>query len=195
MIRHGVFNMKRDTCSSGEITTARLLLRPFQGNDLDLFCGFFANEGFTRFSSGNFTRERVSELIDKIRRWDREGLPSQFVVEVLESNTPIGYCGFFHQIVDEMPEIEIGYRLHPDHWNKGYATEAAAAVQNCGFADWKLPRLISLIHPDNTASRRVAEKNGMTVEKETTFRGFPTQVFAITREQWLTRIGDAGIRD
>jgi [ribosomal protein S5]-alanine N-acetyltransferase len=51
-------------------------------------------------------------------------------------------------------------------------------------------RVISLIHPDNQASRRVAEKNGMALERETTFKGFPTFVFAITRTQWMKRSGD-----
>jgi ribosomal-protein-alanine N-acetyltransferase len=187
--------MTNETDRPTRITTARLVLRPFKQDDLDLFYGFFTNEGFARFSSGNFTRERVAEFLEKILQWDRDNLPSQFVVTVRENDTPIGYCGCFHQIVDELPEIEIGYRLHPDFWNQGYATEAAVAVRDCGFDDWKLPRLISLIHPDNAPSRRVAEKNGMILEKETTFRGFPTQVFGITREQWLNRIADEEIPD
>jgi ribosomal-protein-alanine N-acetyltransferase len=82
-------------------------------------------------------------------------------------------------------EVEIGYRLHPDYWNRGLITEAALAVRDHGFRDWKLSRVISLIHPENIPSRRVAEKNGMKVEKEITFRGFSTLMFAITREQWL----------
>lgn len=49
------------------------------------------------------------------------------------------------------------------------------------FEVLRLERLISLIHPDNHASRRVTEKNGMTLEKTTVFRGFPAQVFACTR--------------
>jgi RimJ/RimL family protein N-acetyltransferase len=96
----------------------------------------------------------------------------------------VGYCGFFHQIVDEIEEIEIGYRLHPAYWDQGLATEAATAVRDHAFRDLKLPRVISLIHPDNIASRRVAEKIGMTHEKETVFRGFPTIVFAISRGVW-----------
>ena len=176
-----------DMTKTGFITTARLLLRPFRPDDLDLFVEFFSNEGFIRFSGGNFTRERVAEFVDKVIRWDREGLPSQFVVHIQETNTPIGYCGFFHHHVDDWPEIEIGYRLLPDFWNKGYATEAARAVRDRGFTEWKLERLTSLIHPDNVASRRVAEKNGMTLERLTTFKGFPTQVFAINRARWLER--------
>jgi RimJ/RimL family protein N-acetyltransferase len=95
----------------------------------------------------------------------------------------IGYCGFFSQIVDDVEEIELGYRLHPDHWGQGLATEAARAVRDYGFDDLKLPRLISLIHPNNVASRRVAEKNGMTPEKETVFRCFPTIVYSISQAQ------------
>jgi RimJ/RimL family protein N-acetyltransferase len=86
----------------------------------------------------------------------------------------------------EVPgEVEIGYRLHSDYWNRSLITEAARAVRNHGFAYLKLPRVISLIHPENIPSRRVAEKNGMKVEKEITFRGFPTLLYAMTREQWL----------
>jgi RimJ/RimL family protein N-acetyltransferase len=75
--------------------------------------------------------------------------------------------------------LEIGYRLDPAYWNRGLATEAARAVRDHALNDLKLGRLISLIHPDNTPSRRVAEKNGMSAEKETTFRGFPTIVFSL----------------
>jgi RimJ/RimL family protein N-acetyltransferase len=103
----------------------------------------------------------------------------------------IGYCGFLHWHLDGADEIEIGYRLHPDYWNRGLATEAAQAVRDHAFRDLKLRKLISLIHPDNVPSRRVAEKNRMKIERETVFRGFPTIVFAITREQWQTEC-DAG---
>ncbi len=75
--------------------------------------------------------------------------------------------------------------MHPDYWNKGLTTEAARAVRDHAFRNLKLERVISLVHPDNVPSRRVAEKNGMKLEKETTFRGFPTQAFALSQRQWL----------
>jgi RimJ/RimL family protein N-acetyltransferase len=94
---------------------------------------------------------------------------------------------FFYHPEHGIEDIEIGYRLNPDYWNRGLITEAARAVRDHGFRDWKLPRVISLIHPQNIPSRRVAEKNGMKIEKEITFRGFPTLVYAMTREQWLAK--------
>ena len=161
------------------IETPRLLLRDFVEADLDTLAALMANADFMLFSSGPFTREETERfLFDRVIAPARAGLPSQFAVIVRAEKRLIGYCGFFRQIVDGLDEIEIGYRLHPDYWNLGLATEAARAVRDYAFEVMKLERVISLIHPDNRASRRVTEKNGMTLEKKTTFRGFPTLVFA-----------------
>ena len=150
--------------------------------DLEPLAELMANPDFMRFSTGVFTREATARfLFDRLITPAREGLPSQFAVILREENRLIGYCGFFRQTVDDVSEIEIGYRLHPGCWNRGLATEASRAVRNYGLEVLKLDRVISLIHPDNDASRRVAEKNGMTLEKRTTFRGFPTLVFATAR--------------
>jgi RimJ/RimL family protein N-acetyltransferase len=167
------------------LETERLTLRSFREEDVDAIAQLFANPDFMRFSLGPFTeRKKTVDFIEKVMAWDRAGMPSQFAVVPPGKDAIVGYCGFFHH--PEVPgEVEIGYRLHPDYWNRGLITEAACAVRDHGFADLKLSRVISLIHPENIPSRRVAEKNGMKVEKEITFRGFPTLVYATTREEWL----------
>lgn len=163
------------------IQTPRLTLRKFSEGDLGALATLMSNADFMRFSLGVFSRERTEIFLNKLLRWDNEGVPSQFAVVLGTNNKLIGYCGFFHQNVDGVKEIEIGYRLDPNYWGQGIATEAARAVRDHAFGGLHLDRVISLIHPDNIASRRVAEKNEMTVEKETVFRGFPTLVFAINR--------------
>ena len=170
-----------------QLETERLILRSFREEDVDVIAQLFANPDFMRFSLGVFTeRKQTVAFIEKVIGWDRAGIPSQFAVVPRGEEAVIGYCGFFFQA--EVPvEIEIGYRLHPDYWNRGLITEAARAVRDHGFADLELPRVISLIHPENIPSRRVAEKNGMDVEKQIMFRGFPTLVYAITGEQWLAK--------
>jgi RimJ/RimL family protein N-acetyltransferase len=166
------------------LETARLTLRPFREEDIDRLAALMANPDFMRFSLGPYTQERTQGILDKFLSWEKAGLPSPFAVVLRENTDLLGYCGFLHH--PEVPEeVEIGYRLHPDHWNRGLITEATQAVRDHGFRDWKLSRVISLIHPENIPSRRVAEKNGMKAEKEITFRGFPTLVYAMTREQWL----------
>lgn len=165
------------------LQTVRLDLRPFSEGDLNDMSALMANTDFMRFSLGVFSREQTAGFLAKVRTRDREGLPSQFAVIFRANRQLIGYCGFFLQTVDGVEELEIAYRLHPAYWNRGIATEAARAVRDHAFNDLQLVRVISLIHPDNIASRRVAEKNGMCPEKETVFRGFPTIVFGATRER------------
>jgi ribosomal-protein-alanine N-acetyltransferase len=163
------------------LQTPRLLLRPFADTDLERLAELMRNEDFMRFSLGVFTSEQTAAFLEKLRGWDREGKPSQFAVIFREDQQLIGYCGFFHQVLDGIEELEIGYRIDRAYWNRGIATEAARAVRNHAFDDLHLSRVISLIHPENLASRRVAEKNGMTVEKETVFRGFRALVFSLSR--------------
>jgi RimJ/RimL family protein N-acetyltransferase len=61
-------------------------------------------------------------------------------------------------------DIEIGYRLVPEAWGEGYATEGAAAMRDYGFDDVGLARIIGVTHPGNRASQRVLAKIGMVDE-------------------------------
>lgn len=172
------------------LETERLILRSFREKDIDRMTQLFANPDFMRFSLGVFTeRKQTVAFIEKVMGWDRAGIPSQFAVVPRGKNTIIGYCGFFYHPEHGIEDIEIGYRLDPAYWNRGLITEAARAVRDHSFRDWELSRVISLIHPENVPSRRVAEKNGMKIEKEITFRDFPTLVYSITREAWLAKHG------
>jgi ribosomal-protein-alanine N-acetyltransferase len=159
------------------LETPRLILRPFAADDLDRMAELMANKDFMRFSMGPMTQEQTKSFLDKVIGWDRERMPSQFAMIVRSSETFAGYCGFFHHEVDGKMEIEIGYRLDSGCCNRGLASEAARTVRDHGFRDLKLDYVISLIHPENHPSRRVAEKNGMILERETTFRRFPDIFF------------------
>jgi RimJ/RimL family protein N-acetyltransferase len=61
---------------------------------------------------------------------------------------------------------ELGWRLGRSTWGRGLATEAATAAREDAFGRLGLEELISIIHPDNAASQRVATKMGMTIESE-----------------------------
>lgn len=74
----------------------------------------------------------------------------------------LGDCGLTWQKINEdSTELEVGYHVRPELQGRGYATEAAAACRDYAREVLQAPRLVALIHPENTASRRVAEKIGM----------------------------------
>src|SRR5262249_58043580 len=72
----------------------------------------------------------------------------------------IGFAGLKH--LDDLGEVDIGYRLLPAYWGAGLATEACRAVLDHGFASLRLGRVIGLVDPRNVASVRVLEKLGLS---------------------------------
>lgn len=66
--------------------------------------------------------------------------------------------------IPNAPVHEIGWRMLPEHWNKGYATEAAGAVVRWAFGEEKVPELGCIVDERNIPSCRVAEKVGMAYE-------------------------------
>jgi RimJ/RimL family protein N-acetyltransferase len=102
---------------------------------------------------------------------------------ILKSNGElIGDCGLTIQDVEGVREVEIGYHVRRDLWGQGLATEAARVCRDYGFANLQADHLISLIRPENLQSRRVAEKNGMTVEKEIVWRGLQHLVYTMRKD-------------
>ena len=148
-----------------------------------------ANHDFMRFSLGVYTREQTLGVLEKLLAWQNANKPSLFAAVLRSNGKLLGYCGFYHQHIDGVDEVEIGYRMHPDYWNQGLTTEAACVVRDHAFQELKLPRVISLIHPENIASQRVAEKIGMSLEKQTIYRDFLTNVFSLARARWEKESG------
>src|ERR1043166_4748037 len=100
------------------LETARITLRPFRKEDVDLLAPLMANADFMRFSLGVYDREQTASFVDKLIAWERAGLPSQFALFTRARNAFIGYCGFNHHPHENIPDVEIGYRLHPAFWNR-----------------------------------------------------------------------------
>ena len=87
--------------------------------------------------------------------------------------------GLLTQVVDDKPELEVGYHLLPSAWGSGYATEAAMACKAFAQERGLATSVISLIDHDNVRSRSVALRNGMHHEKDTVHHGEPAQVFRV----------------
>ena len=96
----------------------------------------------------------------------------------------VRHCGLLVQRVDNIGELEIGYSLLPAFWNKGFASEAAVKCRDVAFERNYAPSLISIISLTNAPSARVAEKNGMTIDKQTVYYNNQVNIFRITKDKW-----------
>jgi RimJ/RimL family protein N-acetyltransferase len=126
-------------------------------------------------------RNRQRYQDDGVGLWAMELTKTQDSEVQSEVRQIIGDCGIILQEVEGERLYEIGYHLRRDFWGQGFATEAAIACRDWAFAHLKANRLISLIRAENLPSRRVAERNGMTVWKEVNWRGLPHYVYSIER--------------
>jgi len=163
------------------IETERLVLRPFTMDDLDEFALICADPQVMRFIGDG---KPVSKEIvkDRMQSWINEFEECGYGLMALilkENNKLLGFCGFLHQIVDEESYIELGYRLETAFWGRGIATEAAMAVRDYALNQLKFTSLISIIHVDNEASKKVAQKIGMRLMKKTTFKGNLVDIFCL----------------
>lgn len=168
--------MKKDNVV---IETDRLWLRQIDHNDVDSLMHLFSDSEAMKYFPGTRNREETIEWISKIvNGYEAEGYSFNACIRK-EDNTFTGYCGLLLQEdVDGKDEVEIGYGLIRKYWHNGYASEAAIACKNYGFKALGLNKIISLIRPENTPSRKVAERNGMTVEKEVFRWGFTHLVYS-----------------
>jgi RimJ/RimL family protein N-acetyltransferase len=100
-----------------------------------------------------------------------------------------GSCGVRMDKVDAV-EADIGYELDPQHWNLGYATEAAHTIVDFGFSRFGVHRIWAHCVADNLGSAHVLEKLGMKLEgrlREKEFykgRWWDTLMYAILAEEW-----------
>lgn len=161
------------------LETRRLLLGKMVQDDFGALFEMFSDEETMSFYPKPFDGDKVNGWIEWNRASYRDNGYGLWTVLHKESGIVIGDCGLIRQVVDGTLEVEIGYHINKNFWGKGYATEAAVACRNHAFDALGLPRVISLIRPENLPSRRVAEKNGMTVEKETVKSDYLHYVYAL----------------
>jgi RimJ/RimL family protein N-acetyltransferase len=133
------------------------------------------------FYPSPYDRQGVEDWIRRhLARYERDG-HGLWAMLLKSSHEVIGDCGCTLQEVEGQNHMEIGYHVRRDLWGKGYATEAARACMDYAFRILGAERVISLIRPENVRSRRVAEKNGLTVEKIVFWHGYDHCIYAKTK--------------
>lgn len=181
-----------------KIQTRRLLLREVLAGDLSAIHAINSLPEVDYYNTLGIpenlesTRKLVSDIIESQEATER----IRYVFAILEAKgqTLIGLCG----LVIGKPKYqnaELWYKLHPDYWNRGYATEATLGLLNFGFSELKLHRIEAGCATENIASIRVLEKSGFLKEGRTRkllpIRGawFDNFGYAILEEDFFKKEG------
>ncbi|MFT7120394.1 MAG: RimJ/RimL family protein N-acetyltransferase [Neolewinella sp.] len=153
----------RNTATRNMILTKRLLLRPWRKTDLTVMAEINAHADVMRYFPSTQTEEQTAGFISRQMAQQAERGYCYFAAETRNDGRLIGFIGISHQAYKApfTPCIDIGWRLHPDAWRKGYATEGAQACLDFAFNELGLEEVISLAVAQNTPSFGVMEKIGM----------------------------------
>lgn len=147
------------------LETERLLLREFDEGDIESFYRLGSIPEVTRYThdpgGGLTSLEHAREVLRTrpLADYKKHGY-GRWACVYKATNEVIGFAGL--KYLDEMHEIDLGYRFLPDYWGRGLATEACRAVLDFGFAQLGLKQIIAMVDPQNVASVRVLTKLGMT---------------------------------
>jgi RimJ/RimL family protein N-acetyltransferase len=140
--------------------TERLLLRGWRESDLDPLARMMADPEVARFIGGVQPRSSVWRALAMfVGLWALRGY-GFWVVERKSDGGFLGRVGFWQP--EGWPGIELAWSLDRPYWGNGYATEAAKAALDYGFLTFPVPKLVSLIDPNNAPSQRVANRLGQT---------------------------------
>lgn len=145
------------------LLTERLRLRTWRDEDLAPFAALNADPRVMEHYPKPLDRTESDTLAARIRaRLDERGF-GLWAVEVPGTASFVGYVGLAAQTFEAhfTPCVEVGWRLAFEHWDKGYATEAATAALSHAFGPLGLEEVVSFTVPANQRSRRVMERLGM----------------------------------
>ena len=158
------------------LSSERIILRGWQDSDFHPYTTLVSDPVMMRFIGGGAMsyKEARKEFDGMREQWiDRKiGI---FVIADKTSDELLGFTGLFESPLIDEPELS--WSLSAKNHGKGYASEAAVLARNWAFREHNIGPLMSLVHPDNISSKRVAERLGASVESHSTWIGQPRLVY------------------
>jgi ribosomal-protein-alanine N-acetyltransferase len=172
------------------IETERLILREFRETDAeDLFRMDSLAEVHRYLGNKPITHmDEAKQVIAFVKKqYVENGIGRWATIEKISGNF-IGWSGLKFITEPENNQVnfyDVGYRLHPDYWGKGYATESGKAALKYGFEVLNAKEIIGTCHEENIASRRALEKCGLRfIEKFMYDSKLPCDWLKITKSEW-----------
>jgi ribosomal-protein-alanine N-acetyltransferase len=150
------------------LETPRLVLRHLEPDDLDALFVLYRDPVIRRyFPDGTRTLAETQEELN----WFKNGHPERpelglWATIERSSGAFLGRCGLLPWEIDGKHEVELAFLIDKARWREGFATEAARGIIEHAGSVLRIQRLICLILPGNAASAGVAQKVGMSFERE-----------------------------
>lgn len=163
--------------------TARLKLIKVTEGDVEPIFLLTGNEKVMKYFPKVLSYEDTQKMVQKILHQYSEYGYSFWKVLLKPEDQFVGIARLLHQKIDNKHETEISYRILEGHWRKGYATEAARACKQNAETKLAKKRLISLIHPRNDSSIRVATKLGAKRTRSVVFLGLQHDIYVYEQKK------------
>jgi RimJ/RimL family protein N-acetyltransferase len=173
------------------VETERLILRPLRIDDLAAYTAMLQTPQVraSLHLPDDIGEERAFEQMEMwLGQWQLRNT-GQWALEEKATGTFAGRAGSHWPQRPGWPGIEIGWTLHPDHWGKGYASEAGAAARDYAFANHGVDAIYSVILDENTRSQGVAKRLGFTPWEARYMRPddeLPHMIWRLTRADYLS---------
>ena len=155
---------ERRVAGAMDLRTERLRLRAWRDADREPFAQINSDARVMRYFRAPLTREQSDAFGDVNRTHIEQHGWGLWAVEIPGISLFAGFVGLSRPRFDAhfTPCVEIGWRLAPEFWGHGYATEGAVAALAFGFDTLGLDEIVSFTTETNIPSRRVMERIGMT---------------------------------
>lgn len=181
--------------SEKTLITERVLLRPWTEGDYGPFYAMSSSPQVYEFLPPFPDKSACDAFVDKCREDFRRKGWGFWALECKADGAFLGTAGM-HEPGPEFgvghPCVEIGWRLAPEFWGKGLATEAAREIMRFAFSDLRLDELVSFTAVSNSRSFGVMERLGMTRERVFDLLLMPPEhpnrphyLYRLTRQQWI----------
>jgi len=145
------------------LETKRLILKTPKLSDMNELVLLQSDPDVMKYiGQGVRTREETKKFLETAIQHQEKHQFSMCSVYEKSTDKFVGQAGLIYLASDDsQPEIEVGYRLHKEFWQQGYATELSKALISWGFEHLPVNKLVAVINPANEKSRSVLEKIGM----------------------------------
>jgi len=165
--------------------TERLVARQLSLQDVPALTDILSDPEVMKFSVRGVCDEGATrKFIDWcIECYSSHGIGPWALLEKV-SDSLIGFCGVGPELVNDVEEINLGYRLARRFWNQGFATEAVNGVMNYYFDKKHCESIVVIIEPEHTASVRVTEKAGFGDYTIHEFHDRPVRLYRMTCQEW-----------